>query len=96
MFLGEDRSKRSNVIKIISRVGFLNEYLSPKFQKLRKKSCPFCKSEIRNLHHYCFKCPKFKKLRSKYVKAESLCQLFNGNNIQNASNFLQQISTHFE
>ena len=96
MFLGEERSKRSVLIKIISGVGFLNEYLSPKFQKLRKKKCPFCESEIRNLQHYCFECPKFKKLRSKYVKVDSLCQLFDGNNIKNASEYLQQISVYFE
>jgi len=36
MFLGENRLKRSIVIKIVAGVGFLNEYLSPKFQKLRK------------------------------------------------------------
>ena len=63
MFLGEERSKRSVLIKIISGVGFLNEYLSPKFQKLRKKKCPFCESEIRNLQHYCFECPKLKKIK---------------------------------
>ena len=94
--LCEERSKRSVLIKIISGVGFLNEYLSPKFQKLRKKKCPFCESEIRNLQHYCFECPKFKKLRSKYVKVDSLCQLFDGNNIKNASEYLQKISIHFE
>ena len=96
MFLGEERSKRSILIKIISGVGFLNEYLSPKFQKLRKKKCPFCVSEIRNLQHYCFECPKFKKLRSKYAKADSLCQLFDGNNIKHASEYLQKLSIYFE
>ena len=59
LYLGEDRCKRSKLIKIIAGVGFLNEYLSPKFQKMRKKKCQFCKSEIRNLQHYCFECPKF-------------------------------------
>ena len=69
MFLGEERSKRSILIRIIAGVGFLNKYLCPKFQKLRNNNYPFCKSEKRNLTHYCFKCPKFQKLRSKYVNS---------------------------
>ena len=64
MFLGEERPKRSILIKMIAGVGFLNEYLCPKFQKLRHKKCPFCKSEKRNLTHYCFQCPKVKICKS--------------------------------
>ena len=96
MFLGEERLNRSIMIRIISGVGFLNEYLSPKFQRLTKKKCPFCESEIRNLQHYCFECPKFNKLRSKHVKSESLCQLFEKDNIKETSAFLRKISIHFE
>ena len=96
MFLGEERSKRSILIRIIAGVGFLNQYLSPKLQKLKNKKCPFCKSEIRNLQHYCFQCPKFSKLRSKYVKTESLLELFDTENIKLTSEYLQKISSHFE
>ena len=96
MFLGEERSNRSILIRIIAGVGFLNTYLSPKFQKLRNKKCPFCKSVKRNLHNYCFQCRKFTMLRSKYVKAESLCLLFDVENIKSTSEYLQKISKHFE
>ena len=96
MFLGEERPKRSIFIKIIAGVGFLNKYLCPKFQKLRNNHCPFCKSENRNLQHYCFECPKFQKLRSKYINTESLNQLFEAENIKSTSEYLQKISVHFE
>ena len=96
MLLGEERLNRSIMIRIISGVGFLNEYLSPKFQRLTKKKCPFCESEIRNLQHYCFECPKFNKLRSEHVKSESLYQLFEKDNIKETSAFLRKISIHFE